>query len=52
MASHAPTRFTGPESIDSLTEDREQMWASFSSATVGVVIFMVILLIGMAVFLL
>jgi hypothetical protein len=52
MASHATAHYTGPETIEDLTADREKMWHGFTSATVGVVIFLVILLVGMAVFLL
>jgi hypothetical protein len=52
MAAHAPARYTGPETIEALTEDRERMWHSFTSATTGGIIFMIILLIGMAFFLL
>ena len=52
MADHAATHYTGPETIEDLTADRERMWHGFTSATTGVVIFMAILLIGMAVFLL
>jgi hypothetical protein len=52
MASHGTTRFTGPETIEALTADREKMWAGFTTATTGTIIFMVILLVGMAVFLL
>jgi hypothetical protein len=52
MASHGTTRYTGPETIEALTADREKMWAGFTTATTGTVIFMVILLVGMAFFLL
>jgi hypothetical protein len=52
MASQGTTRYTGPETIEALTEDRARMWAGFTSATIATVIFMVVLLIGMAVFLL
>jgi hypothetical protein len=52
MASHGTARYTGPETIEALTQDREKMWAGFTSATTGVVIFLIVLLIGMAVFLL
>ncbi len=52
MASHGNARYTGPETIEALTEDREKMWSGFTNATTGVVIFMAVLLIGMAVFLL
>jgi hypothetical protein len=50
--AHAPARYTGPNTIDDLIADRQRMWAGFTSATVGVVIFMIVLLVGMAVFLL
>jgi hypothetical protein len=52
MASHGTARYTGPETIEALTADRQKMWAGFSSATTGVVIFMIVLLVGMAFFLL
>ena len=52
MASHGTNRFTGPDTIEALTADREKMWAGFTSATTGTIIFMVVLLVGMAVFLL
>jgi hypothetical protein len=52
MASHGTAHYTGPETIEALTADRQKMWAGFASATTGVVIFMAVLLIGMAVFLL
>jgi hypothetical protein len=52
MASHGTARYTGPETIEALTADRQKTWAGFTSATTGVVIFMAILLIAMALFLL
>jgi hypothetical protein len=52
MASHGNARFTGPETIEALTADRQKMWAGFTSATTGTVIFMIVLLVGMAFFLL
>jgi len=52
MASHGTSRFTGPETMEALTADREKMWAGFTSATTGTVIFMIVLLVGMAFFLL
>lgn len=51
MASHGTTRYTGPETIEALTADREKMWSGFTSATTGAIIFMALLLIAMAVFL-
>jgi hypothetical protein len=52
MASHGTARYTGPETIEALTADRQKMWAGFTSATVGVVILVIVILVGMAVFLL
>jgi hypothetical protein len=52
MASHGTTHYTGPETIEAVTADKEKMWATFTSATTGTVVFMVVLLVGMAFFLL
>jgi len=52
MASHGTARYTGPETIEALTADREKLWHSFTSVTTGSVIFMIVLLTGMALFLL
>ena len=52
MASHGTARYTGPETIEALTEDREKMWHTFTGVTTGSVIFMIVLLVGMAFFLL
>jgi hypothetical protein len=52
MASHGTARYTGPETIEALTADREKMWSSFTGATTSVIILMVVILVGMAVFLL
>ncbi len=52
MANHGNTRYTGPESIEALTADREKMWSGFTTATTSAVIFLIVLLVGMAVFLL
>jgi hypothetical protein len=52
MADHSATRFSGPDSIEALTADRMKMWHGFTNATTGAVIFMVVLLILMAWFLL
>jgi hypothetical protein len=52
MASHGDVRNTGPDTIEALTADREKMWANFTAATTGTIILMVVLLVGMAVFLL
>lgn len=52
MSSHTTARHTGPDTLEALTADREKMWAGFTSATAAAVIFMVVLLVGMAIFLL
>jgi len=52
MASQGTARYTGPDTIEALTAEREKMWAGFTTAVAGAVVFMVVLLIGMAVFLL
>jgi hypothetical protein len=52
MASHGTARYTGPETIEDLTADRQRMWAGFTSATTGIIVFMIVLLVGMAFFLL
>lgn len=51
MAEHSTT-FNGPETPEALLADRERTWGAFTGATVGSVIFMVVLLVLMAVFLL
>jgi hypothetical protein len=52
MASHGTTRYTEPETMEDLVADHQKMWHGFTNATLGVVIFMAVLLILMAVFLL
>lgn len=52
MADHSAAQHTGPESIDALTEDRVRMWSGFTNAILAAVVFVVLLLIGMAFFLL
>jgi hypothetical protein len=51
-AMHQSAASNGSKEIEILTHDREAMWHSFTSATKGGIIFMIILLVGMAVFLL
>jgi hypothetical protein len=45
------TRFTGPETQEAFLADRQKFWASFTSFTVGSVIFVVVLLALMGLFL-
>jgi hypothetical protein len=52
MAEHANAAYTGPESIEALTEDRMRMWHGFTTATTSAVILAAVVLIGMAIFLL
>jgi hypothetical protein len=50
MAEHS-TSFHGPETPEQFLADRQRMWDGFTGATVGSIIFMIVLLVGMAVFL-
>ena len=54
MADHGTITHstTTPTSADALFGDRERFWGSFMNATLGMIIFMIVLLVGMAVFLL
>lgn len=52
MADHSTAQYTGPQSIEDLTEDRMRMWSGFTNAVVYAVVFLVLLLLGMAYFLL
>jgi hypothetical protein len=46
------TVFTGPETQEAFLADRERFLHGFTRFTMGVVVFLVLLLIGMTVFLL
>ena len=52
MADQTMTRSSGPDSLDALVADRMKMWKGFTNATAGAVVFMVVLLVLMAIFLL
>ena len=52
MASHSNAPYTGPESVEALTDDRLRMWSGFTNAIVAAVVFVILVLVGMAVFLL
>jgi hypothetical protein len=53
MAEHGTSmHYTGPSTTEALFEDRQKFWGSFMHATLGGIIFMVILLVAMATFLL
>jgi hypothetical protein len=49
--AHQPTVFRGPETQEAFYADRLRVWENLNKATIAVVIFMVVLLVGMAVFL-
>jgi hypothetical protein len=55
MAEHGtiihPTT-TAPTDPELFLEDRQKFWGGFMNATLGMIIFMIVLLVGMAVFLL
>jgi len=51
MAEHSSV-FTGPETQEAFLADREKFLHGFTRFTLGVVIFLVLLLVGMAVLLL
>ncbi len=46
------TRFHGPETEEAFLADRMKFWGGFINASVGTAVFVILLLIGMAVFLL
>ncbi len=54
MSGHqsASTQFDGPTTPEAYLADRQQMWSTFTSAAIVGAIFVAVLLIGMAVFLL
>jgi hypothetical protein len=54
MSGHhgASTQYTGPTTPEAYFADRERMWSGFTHATLAGVIFVTLLLIAMAVFLL
>jgi hypothetical protein len=51
MAEHSSV-FTGPDTQEAFLADRERFLHGFTRFTLGAVIFLVVLLVGMAVFLL
>ncbi len=46
------TRFHGPETQEAFLADRMKFWGGFTNATVGTVIFLILLLAAMGFFLL
>jgi hypothetical protein len=50
MAEHSPV-FRGPETQEAFFAEKLRFWGGVNKATVGTVIFLALLLIGMAVFL-
>jgi hypothetical protein len=51
MADHGNSVFSGPETQEAFLADRQRFWEGFGRFTLGMVIFLVLLLIAMAVFL-
>ena len=49
---HTSTQATGPVTPEAFLADRQRFWSGFTHATLAGIIFMVVLLVGMAVFLL
>ena len=49
--AHQPTVYRGPDTQEAFFADKLRFWGGVNKATVGTIIFMVLLLIGMAVFL-
>ncbi len=49
--AHQPTVFRGPDSQEAFLADKLRFWDGVGKAIIGTVIFMALLLIGMAVFL-
>jgi hypothetical protein len=52
MADHSSTVFTGPDTSEALLADRQRFWNGFTTSIVVSIIASVVVLIGMAVFLL
>jgi hypothetical protein len=49
--AHQPSVYRGPDTQEAFLEDKLRFWGSVNKAIVGTVIFVALLLIGMAVFL-
>ena len=49
--AHQPTVYRGPDTQEAFFADKLRFWGGVNKATVGTIIFMVLLLIAMAVFL-
>ncbi len=49
--AHSPQTVSGPESQEAFLADRERFWHAWTRFTIGSVIFLVLLLVLMAVFL-
>ena len=49
--AHQPTVFRGPDTEEAFLADKLRFWGGVGKSIVGTVIFMAVLLIGMALFL-
>jgi hypothetical protein len=52
MAEHQTTVFRGPETPEAFLADRQRFWDAWTHFTTAAVVFLVVLLVAMAVFLL
>ncbi|MGD0430923.1 MAG: hypothetical protein ABSA58_07510 [Acetobacteraceae bacterium] len=50
--AHQPSVFRGPDTQEAFFADKVRFWGGVNKAIVGTIIFMILLLVGMAVFLL
>jgi hypothetical protein len=49
--AHQPTVYRGPDTQEAFLADKLRFWGGVGNTIIGVIIFMAVLLIGMAVFL-
>jgi len=49
--AHQPTAFRGPDTQEAFLADKVRFWGSVGKSIVATIVFMALLLIGMAVFL-
>jgi hypothetical protein len=48
--AHQPSVFRGPDTQEAFFADKVRFWGGVNKAIVGTIIFMILLLVGMAVF--
>jgi hypothetical protein len=52
VMAHQPTVYRGPDTQEAFLADKLRFWDGVGKSIVGTIVFMVVLLVGMAVFLL